>query len=47
MDILSHRSRVVAESSKTEELPASFVNLEMVDARSYGDTKISVYAYEA
>jgi 16S rRNA (guanine966-N2)-methyltransferase len=47
MDILSHRSRVVAESSKTEKLPVSFGNLEMVDARSYGDTKISVYAYEA
>ncbi len=47
MDILSKRSRVVAESSKTEKLPVSFESLEMVDARSYGDTKISVYAYEA
>ena len=47
MDILSSKSRVVAESSKTEKLPVSFGNLEMVDTRSYGDTKISVYAYEA
>lgn len=47
MDILSNRSRVVAESSKTEKLPVHFESLEMVDARSYGDTKISVYAYEA
>jgi 16S rRNA (guanine966-N2)-methyltransferase len=46
MDILSDRSRVVAESSKAEKLPVSFENLEMVDTRSYGDTKISVYAYE-
>jgi len=47
MDILSSRSRVVVESSKTEKLPASFESLEMADARSYGDTRISVYAYEA
>ena len=47
MDILSNRSRVVAESSKTENLPVSFESLEMVATRSYGDTKISVYAYEA
>ena len=47
MDILSNRSRVVAESSKTEILPVSFETLERVDTRSYGDTKISVYAYEA
>ena len=47
MGILSFKSRIVAESSKTEKLPVSFENLEMVDARSYGDTKISVYAYEA
>ena len=47
MDILSSRSRVTAESSKTEKLPVSFEGLEMADARSYGDTKISVYAYEA
>jgi 16S rRNA (guanine966-N2)-methyltransferase len=46
MDILSNRSRVVAESSKTENLPVSFDNLERVDTRLYGDTKISVYAYE-
>jgi len=47
MDILSKRSRVIAESSKNEKLPVTFESLEMVDARSYGDTKISVYAYEA
>lgn len=47
MDILSSRSRVVVESSKTEKLPASFESLEIAGARSYGDTKISVYAYEA
>jgi len=47
MDILSNGSRVVVESSKTEKLPVYPESLEMVGARSYGDTKISVYAYEA
>ena len=47
MDILSNGSRVVVESSKTEKLPVYPESLEMVDARSYGDTKISFYAYEA
>jgi len=43
---LSSRSHVVAESWKTERLPASFGNLEMVDTRIYGDTRINIYAYE-
>ena len=47
LGILSFKSRIVAESSKTEKLPVSFENLEMVDTRSYGDTKISVFAHEA
>jgi len=40
---LSSGARVVVESGKTESLPLSFPSLEMVDARVYGDTKISIY----
>lgn len=42
-DLLSSGSRVVAESFKTDRLPVSFGNLEMVDTRLYGDTRISTY----
>ncbi len=44
---LSPKSLVIAESSKKDSILLSFSNLQMVDTRSYGDTKISVYAYEA
>ena len=46
-NILSTGSRVIAESSKTEMLPASIGLLEMVDIRLYGDTRISIYANKA
>jgi 16S rRNA (guanine966-N2)-methyltransferase len=45
--ILSDKSRVVAESSKSEKLPFFVGMLEMIDGRSYGYTKVSFYAYEA
>ena len=47
LTILADKALVIAESSKTEKLPVCFGTLEMIDDRSYGDTKISVYAYEA
>ena len=43
---LSSESCVVAESSKGEKLPVSIKGLQMTDTRSYGDTRISIYAYE-
>ncbi|MDY6972901.1 MAG: 16S rRNA (guanine(966)-N(2))-methyltransferase RsmD [Thermodesulfobacteriota bacterium] len=43
-NLLSPRARVVTESSKTDVLPVSTGNLEMVDTRSYGNTRISTYA---
>ena len=45
--ILSSNSRVVFETSKNEVLPVSYENLEIVDTRLYGDTKISIYTHEA
>jgi len=45
-DLLSHKSRVVAESSKTERPPESLGNLKNIDTRLYGDTKITLYEYE-
>ncbi len=42
-DVLSSRSRVVAELSKNDNLAVSFANLKMVDTRIYGDTKINIY----
>lgn len=44
--VLSSGSRVVAESWKTDSLPVSFGNLEMLDTRSHGDTTITVFACE-
>ena len=45
--IISSNSRVIIETSKNEVLPVSYENLEIVDTRLYGDTKISIYTYEA
>ncbi|MEW6666852.1 MAG: 16S rRNA (guanine(966)-N(2))-methyltransferase RsmD [Thermodesulfobacteriota bacterium] len=42
--ILKDRSVVVVESGKDERLPESFRSLELVKARVYGDTKISIYS---
>ena len=42
---LSNGARVVVESGKAASLPLSFPNLEMLDTRVYGDTKISIYEY--
>ena len=44
--VLASCSTVVAESSKTDELPAKAGNLEMVDKRKYGETKLTLYRYE-
>ena len=44
--ILSDNSRVIAESYKNENLPSSIGKLEILRIRNYGDTKISMYAYE-
>ncbi|MCP4668497.1 MAG: 16S rRNA (guanine(966)-N(2))-methyltransferase RsmD [Deltaproteobacteria bacterium] len=45
-DVLSSGSLVVAESAKKEKLPVSLGEFHMVDTRVYGDTRISLYAYE-
>ena len=42
---LSNGARVIAESSKAANLPPSFPNLEIMDTRIYGDTKISIYEF--
>lgn len=47
LHLLSSGSRVITESWKTESLPVSFRSFEMVDTRTYGDTKISMYIHEA
>jgi len=39
-------SYVIAELSKTENLPRAIGNLEMADTRIYGDTKITIYTNE-
>ncbi len=43
-DLVSSRSRVVAESSKDDNPPVSFGNLKKVDTRLYGGTNINIYA---
>lgn len=43
--ILKARSLVVVESAKHEPLPEAFGNLELVQARTYGDTQIRIYFY--
>jgi 16S rRNA (guanine966-N2)-methyltransferase len=45
-DLLSVGSRAVAESARDETLPPGFGQLKMIDTRRYGDTRISLYAYE-
>ena len=42
---LSNGARIVVESAKAASLPLSFPSLGMVDARAYGDTKISIYEF--
>lgn len=44
--ILASPSTVVAESSKTDELPVAVGNLNRIDKRTYGDTTITLYRYE-
>ena len=44
---LSAASIVIAESSRTEELPLSLGTLDTVKTRLYGDTKITIYTHEA
>ncbi|HEN21107.1 MAG TPA: 16S rRNA (guanine(966)-N(2))-methyltransferase RsmD, partial [Desulfobacteraceae bacterium] len=41
--VLSSGSWVVAESSKNEVLPVSFGTISMLDTRTYGDTRITIY----
>jgi 16S rRNA (guanine966-N2)-methyltransferase len=43
---LSSGALVVAESAKRENLPVAVGRLQMRDTRSYGDTRISIYAFE-
>jgi 16S rRNA (guanine966-N2)-methyltransferase len=45
-EILDSKARVVAEVSRNETLPVSIRSLAKIDTRSYGDTKISIYACE-
>ncbi|MBW2065736.1 MAG: 16S rRNA (guanine(966)-N(2))-methyltransferase RsmD [Deltaproteobacteria bacterium] len=44
--ILTSPAVLVAESRKEEVLPLSCGDLEVVDIRTYGETKIQVYEYE-
>jgi 16S rRNA (guanine966-N2)-methyltransferase len=46
-DHLSPEFRVVAESSIVDNLPVSFGNIEMIDDRQYGKTRISIYLHRA
>ncbi len=46
-NVLSYGARIIAESSKTDQLPISFGDLNRVDKRLYGDTRINIYEYEA
>jgi 16S rRNA (guanine966-N2)-methyltransferase len=43
---LSSGALLVAECSKNEILPSSMNPFVMSDARTYGDTKITIYTYE-
>lgn len=42
-DALSSEFRVVAESSINDSLPVSLGNMDMIDDRKYGQTRISIY----
>ena len=42
-ELLESNAYVVIESSKSERLPSSPGNLQIIDIRRYGDTKISFY----
>ena len=44
--ILAPPLTVVAESAKLDELPVAIGKMEMIDKRTYGDTKITLYRYE-
>jgi 16S rRNA (guanine966-N2)-methyltransferase len=44
-EILASQSLVIAESSKNDKLPVTFGRLQLVDTRTYGDTKITIYRY--
>jgi 16S rRNA (guanine966-N2)-methyltransferase len=44
--LLSSGALIIAESAKNEEFPVSLGDLEMVDTRYYGDTRITIYGYE-
>ena len=42
-EVLSSTALVVAESSKNDELPPKVGNLQLIDTRIYGETKIDIY----
>ena len=44
-DILASPSIVVAESSKADRLPGTLGELHLVNAKTYGETRISIYHY--
>lgn len=44
--LLTPGGRVVAETSAGERLPGSIENLVQTRARTYGDTKITIFLYE-
>ncbi len=46
-EVVSSGSLMVVESSKSERPPVSVENIQMADTRLYGNTRISVYEYEA
>jgi len=46
-EILSIQATILAESAKYETLPDLVESLHLIDTRRYGDTKISIYRYEA
>ena len=45
--VLTSPSMVIAESSKTDDLPHQLEKMRQVDERLYGETKISIYFMEA
>lgn len=44
--VLASSSVVVAESAKTDNLPLTAGQLEVVDARTYGQTRVNIYSNE-
>jgi 16S rRNA (guanine966-N2)-methyltransferase len=44
--LCAHETRIIVESSRVEDLPATVGNLRRFDTRHYGDTQINLYEIE-